>query len=230
MADNKEKDIKSSSGSVFNSSDFKNVAVKKEDGVKPESTNQPAPNTPPVQPKNTIIQDKNETFFEKFEKSKRDFAKEKRKEKNLAKKSISTKNKLLGFENRLRDDGFFKKFWIVMISVTAVLLIYACIVIGFLGPYFSSVADTSKWVPAVNIYGGLTKTSIIFSGIAICLIPIPYIFLLALWFVGVNNVHRSKPFIVSNLVILSISAVLLILVIPLSSIVFNQVIGYSPLQ
>ncbi|MDE6562963.1 MAG: hypothetical protein K2J98_01615, partial [Malacoplasma sp.] len=214
------------SGSVFNSSDFKNVAAKNEE-TKPEVNN--AIPTTPVS-KNLSIKDKNETFFEKFEKSKRDFAKEKRKEKSLAKKSLSAKNKLIGLENKLRDDNFLKKFWIVVISITVILLIYACVVVGFLGPYFYSATDTSKWIPAVNIYGGLTKTSIIFCGISICLIPIPYIVLLALWFVGVNNVHRSKAFVNSNLVILSISAILLILVIPLSSVVFNQVIGYSPLQ
>lgn len=221
MSDNKkEKDINISSGSVFNRDDFKTIKAESETN-KPEVF---------VQSRNPNPVDKNETFFEKFERSKKDFAKEKRKEKNLAKKTISTKSKLIGFENKLRDDAFFKKFWIVMIIVTAILLTYACVVVGFLGPYFSSVENNSKWVPAVNIYGELTKTSIIFSGIAICLIPIPYIFLLALWFVGVNNVHRSKTFINSNLIILSISAVLLILVIPLSSIVFNQVIGYLPLQ
>lgn len=172
--------------------------------------------------------DKNEVFFEKFEKSKKDFIKEKRKEKNRAKKSISNQNKLLGFENRLRDDSYFKKFWIILLSITALLLTYACIVMGFLGPHFSKVSDGSRWTPAVNVYGGLTRTSIIFSGVIIALIPLPYIFLLTSWFIGINSVHRSKVFIISNIVIVSFSAVLVVLTIPLSSFVFNRVLSFLP--
>ena len=241
MADNKEKDI-NKSGSVFNSSDFKNATGQTTNKVEPKTTSQPVtpqqqtsqqnPQTSPLSQSRATVtpKDKNEIFFEKFERSKKDFAKEKRREKNEAKKSLSTRNKILGFESKLRDDNYFKKFWIGIIVVTVLLLAYACVVVGFLGPYFSNVDSGSKWVPAVNIYGGLTKTSIILSGIAICLMPLPYIFLLALWFVGVNNVHRSKVFVSSVLVVLSISAVLLILVVPLSSVVFNQVIGFRPIQ
>lgn len=172
--------------------------------------------------------DRNEVFFEKFEKSKKDFIKEKRKERNKAKKSISNQNKLLGFENRLRDDSYFKRFWILLLSVTGLLLAYSCIVIAFLGPHFSSASDTSRWSPAVKLFGGLTKTSVIFTGIVIVSLPLPYLFLLTSWFIGINSVHRSKVFIIANLVVVSIAILLIAITIPLSSYVFNRVLSFLP--
>ncbi|BAC43905.1 hypothetical protein D8X55_00030 [Malacoplasma penetrans] len=171
----------------------------------------------------------NDLFFEKFEKSKKDFIKEKKKEKNVAKKSLSSKNKLLGFESRLRDEHYFKRFWIILLSVTFFVLAYACTVIGLCGPHFASVESSSKWIAAYNLYNGVFKTSVIFSGIIICIIPLPYIFLLSSWFIGINNVHRSKSFVVSNIAILVTSIVLLFFVIILSSIVFATTVSYRPI-
>lgn len=172
--------------------------------------------------------DKNAVFFEKFEKSKKDFLKEKRKEKQFAKKSIISKNKLMGFESRLRDDDFLKKLWIYFIVGAIVLLAYASVVMGFLGDKFNGTSD-NKWIYSVY-YSGLTKTSVIFSGIAITIIPLPYLYLLASWFIGINNVHQSKYFVITNMVILTIALALLIIVVPLSSVVFNQTIGFRPLS
>lgn len=171
--------------------------------------------------------DKNALFFEKFEKSKKDFLKEKRKEKYDAKKSIISKNKLLGFESRLRDEEFIKKIWILFIVFGIAFLAYACVVMGFLGNKFNGVSD-NKWVYA-NYYSGLTKTSVIFSGIVISLIPLPYVYLLSSWFIGINNVQNSKYFIVTNITILVLSAILLIVVVPMSSLIFNQTIGFKPI-
>lgn len=171
--------------------------------------------------------DKNAVFFEKFEKSKKDFLKEKRKEKQFAKKSIVSKNKLLGFESRLRDEDFIKKLWIYFIIAAVVLLGYASVVMGFLGDKFGGTSD-NKWIYA-TYYSGLTKTSVIFSGIALSIIPLPYFYLLAAWFIGINSVHQSKYFVTTNIVILIIAAILLIIVVPLSSIIFNQTIGFKPL-
>lgn len=177
--------------------------------------------------KTNNVDDKNAIFFEKFEKSKKDFVKEKRKQKSEAKKSILSKNKLIGFESKLRDESFLRKIWIIFIVSAIVLLAYACVVEGFLGNKFNGVTD-NKWIYA-TYYSGLTKTSVIFSGIVISLIPLPYIYLLASWFIGINNVQQSKYFIVTNIVILSISLILLLIVVPMSSLIFNQTIGFKPI-
>lgn len=218
---NKKNKINNENKSVFDSKEFKN-----NDSLNENNQSQVVESEQSFQPSSSSSS--NDLFFEKFEKSKKDFIKEKKKEKNVAKKSISNKNKLLGFESKLRDEHYFKRFWIILIIVTLSVLAYASVVIGLCGPHFARVANTSKWVAAYNLYNGVFKTSVVFSGIIICIIPLPYIFLLSAWFIGINNVHRSKTFIVSNLGILAVSVALLALVIILSSIIFATTVPYRP--
>lgn len=171
--------------------------------------------------------DKNAIFFEKFEKSKKDFLKEKRQKKLDAKKSLLSRKKMMGFENKLREEDFIKKIWIIFGISSLLLLAYASVIMAFLGNKFNGTTDT-KWVYA-NYFSGLTKTSVIFSGISLSLIPLPYLFLMSAWFIGINSVHESKYFVSTNIVILVISGILLLLVIPLSSVIFHETINFSPI-
>ena len=59
-------------------------------------------------PNDYVSTDANSTFFEKFEKTKKDFLKEKRQKDFLAKRSLSSKSKAKGLDNKLRDDKFAK--------------------------------------------------------------------------------------------------------------------------
>lgn len=211
--------------SVFQSSDFQseNKLVESQENILDDLNS----STSTTQT-STTSNSPNDVFFEKFEKSKKDFIKEKKKEKNLAKKTISNKNKLLGFESKLRDEEYFKKFWIILLTTTGFVLAYACVVIGLLGTHFFGPSSTSKWIASYNLYQGVFRTSIVFSGVIICLIPLPYIFLLSAWFIGINNVHRSKVFVISNLSILAFCVFLLFLTIILSSIIFGTTVPYRP--
>ena len=175
--------------------------------------------------KNSI--DKNAIFFEKFEKSKKDFMKEKRKEKLDAKKSISSKNKGLGLTARLKDDMYTKKIWIIFSIVSIILLSYASVIMAFLGNKFDGSSDP-KWI-FTSYYSALTKISVIFSGIAISLIPLPYFYLFSSWFIGINNIHHSKYFVSTNFYILVVATILLLIVIPLSTTIFIQTANFSPL-
>lgn len=176
---------------------------------------------------NFVSTEANNTFFEKFEKSRKDIAKDKRERSLEAKKSLNLKGKMLGFDNKLRDDAFVKKFWIGFILAGLLFFAYACVVISFLGPQFNG-ATSDKW-SYVNWYGDMNKTIVIFSGVVVGLIPIPYVYLIASWFVGINNVWRSKSFFVVNLTFLSICAVLVLLILPMSSVIFGYVNNFSPI-
>ncbi|MBD5445904.1 MAG: hypothetical protein HDR31_01130 [Mycoplasma sp.] len=173
--------------------------------------------------------DANSTFFEKFEKSKKDINKDKKKQWSEAKKSMGLRNKVLGFENRLRDDIFIRKIWIILGIFSVIFLAYSSVVIGFLGDKFNGAnSDDYKWT-YVNYFLDMNKTTVVFSGFVIALIPLPYIYLLAAWFIGINSVHRSKPFIVVLIIFLSISLLLTILIIPMSSIIFANVNDFRPI-
>lgn len=173
--------------------------------------------------------DLNSTFFEKFEKSKKDIAKDKKQQKLEAKKSIGLRNKVLGFENRLRDDIFIRKLWIIVGVVSVLLLAYASVVVGFLGDKFNGPSSSDyKWT-YVNYFLDMNKTVVVFCGFIIVLIPLPYLYLLVAWFIGINSVHRSKIYVTVLLTFLSISLLLTILVIPTSSIIFANVNGIRPL-
>ncbi len=171
--------------------------------------------------------DKNAVFFEKFEKSKKDFMKEKRKGKWSAKRSMMEKKRSLGFDARLREEEFVKKIWIYFAIAALVMLAYGSVVMGFLGDKFNGTTD-NKWVFA-NYFSAMTKTSVIFSGIAISLIPLPYFYLLSAWFIGINNIHQNKAFVVTNIVILILSAILLLIVIPMSTYIFAETLGFRPI-
>lgn len=173
--------------------------------------------------------DPNSTFFEKFEKSKKDIIKDKKRQKSEAKKSIGLRNKVLGFENRLRDDVFIRNLWIIVGVVSVLLLAYASVVVGFLGNKFNGAGSNDyKWT-YVNYYLDMNKTIVVFCGIIIVLIPLPFLYLLVAWFIGINNVHRSKIYVTMLLTFLSISLLLTIVVIPMSSIIFADVNGLRTL-
>lgn len=201
----------------------------------PNSSNQPInQNQPPIS--NNVVenkpkqnnQDLNSSFFERYERSKKDIDKENKKQRSEARKSMSVKSRLLGFDSKLRDDLYVKKLWIWMIVVSIVLLAYSCVVMGFLGDKFYNTSD-NKW-SFVNWLSDMNKATVVFDGIIIALIPLPYIYLLAAWFIGVNNVHRSKPFVIVLLTFLSISLLLTLLVLPMSSIIFAEVAPFRVLQ
>ena len=122
--------------SVFESDDYKNIEASKTD-IAP--TNEVSINNPASTKK-----DPNEIFFEKFEKSKKDFIKEKRREKGEAKKMLSARARVLSFESKLRDDTYFKNFWIIAAIVTVLMLAYVCVVEAFLGPHFSDASNTTN--------------------------------------------------------------------------------------
>lgn len=171
--------------------------------------------------------DANSTFFEKFERTKKDLIKEKKAGKQKALRSVKLKNKILGFENKLRDDDFIKNSWIGFITLSVLFIAYACVCLGFLATKFNGTTD-AKWSYA-NYYGDMTKTIVVFSSIIVIIIPIPYIYLMGTWFVGINGVHKSKGFYITNFVVLLIALVLTLLVIPMSSIIFDCVINFRPL-
>lgn len=80
----------------------------------------------------TKINNSNETFFEKFEKTKKDFVREKKVGKVKAQKSLKFKNKILGFENKLRDEDFIRNCWIAFIVLSILFVAYASVSLGVL--------------------------------------------------------------------------------------------------
>lgn len=171
--------------------------------------------------------DANKIFFEKFERTKKDVLKERRAQKIKTIKSLKAKNKMLGFDYKLRDDGFIKNSWIVFIILSIFLVAYSAVCLGFLGSFFNGTNDT-KWSVA-NLHLDMTRTIIIFSSVVIILVPIPYIYLMGTWFVGINGSHKSKIFFIVIFMFLLISTVLTLLVIPMSSVIFDNVRRFSPI-
>lgn len=174
----------------------------------------------------TKIHNSNETFFEKFEKTKKDFVREKKEGKAKAQKSLKFKGKILGFENKLRDDDFIRNCWIAFIVLSVLFVAYASVSLGFLGNKFNGATD--KWIYA-NYYGDMTKTIVVFSGIILVIMPMPFLYLLGTWFVGINGTHKSKQFFIIILTFLILSLLLMLCLIPMTSIIFNYTLNFKPL-
>lgn len=172
------------------------------------------------------ISNSNETFFEKFEKTKKDFVKEKKIGKQKAQKSLKFKSKILGFENRLRDEDFIRNSWIAFIVLSILFVAYASVSLGFLGNKFNGASD--KWIYA-NYYLDMTKTIVVFSSIILVIMPMPFLYLLGTWFVGINGTHKSKQFFIVILVFLVLSLILMLCLIPMTSIIFHKTIYFKPL-
>lgn len=180
--------------------------------------------------KNQDVNEVNSTFFEKFEKTKKDFVKEKKLKKAKAQKSLRIKNKILGFENKLRDDEFVKNSWIAFVSIGIFIVAYCCVCLGFMATKFTSTSD-AKWQVAVGIpdNGNMLKTIVIFSSIVLILVPIPYIYLLGSWFVGINGTFKSKVFFLVTFSLMVIATVLFLIILPMSAYLFAKVNNFSEL-
>lgn len=174
----------------------------------------------------TKSSDSNLTFFEKFEKTKKDFVREKKEGKVKAQKSLKFKNRILGFENKLRDDDFIRNCWIAFIVLSVLFVAYASVSLGFLGNKFNGATD--KWIYA-NYYGDVTKTIVVFSGIILVIMPMPFLYLLGTWFVGINGTHKSKQFFIIILIFLILSLLLMLCLIPMTSLIFHYTLNFKPL-
>lgn len=170
----------------------------------------------------------NATFFEKFEKSKKDFARDKKQQTTLARKSLLGKYRALGLSTKLNDHVFLKKSWLLFIGLGIFALAYSIVVIVFLSPYFNGSAGANKW-SFVDLNLWMTQLSVVCSGISIGIVTIPYIYLLASWFVGINRTYRSVGFFIFNWTSLVIAIICVILTICTSSIIFNFVINFRPI-
>lgn len=180
-------------------------------------------------PSNLNVDELNKNFFEKFEKTKKDLKKQKKEDRKKALRSSGQKNKLLlRFEINLRDPAFLKKTWVFIILGSILFMGYSIGVLSVLANQFNTASD-NKWV-FLNLFSGLNRTSIVFSGITVGLIPIPYVFLIASWFIGINNVHQSKYYMASWVVILGFCGLLFLIFFPMSVYLFSLTGPFQPIS
>ncbi len=215
--------------SIFDSEEFKTS--------EPE---QPSANPPvPTSQTNTYNGDEmirsaesdNELFFEKFNNTKKDH---KKAELERARKLINKKNKSLGFERRLDDNRYVGMIYgiiagiivlILAISITAFTISYKFMVDHDPGNYST---DNTWWGIATAVdkyYGTMNSAVVIMSGIAFSLVPLPFFFLAATWFMGMNQVFRSRNFMLFLFVCIGLSALIVLITIPMFSVIYSWCSG-----
>lgn len=167
----------------------------------------------------------NELFFEKFNNTKKDY---KRQQLEKVKKEIDKRNKTLSFDRRLEDNRFLTKVYIIVLIVVLFILSISITVftinIQFYNGEIDKYLNNNTWYGIANAinkwYIDMNKAIVIMSGIAFSLIPLPFLFLLTTWFVGMNQIFRSWKFILTVFIFVGLSALLVLITIPMFSIIY----------
>ncbi len=169
----------------------------------------------------------NELFFEKFNNTKKDY---KRQQLEKVKKEINKRNKTLSFDRRLEDNRFLTKVYImigiVIFFVLSISITVFTINIMFYNGDVDNYLNNNTWYGIANAinkwYLDMNRAVVIMSGIAFSLIPLPFLFLLTTWFVGMNQIFRSWKFILTVFIFIGLASLLVIITIPMFSIIYDN--------
>lgn len=170
----------------------------------------------------------NELFFEKFNNTKKNY---KKAELEKARKQINKKNKSLSFERRLEDNRFVGMIYgiigAIIFFVLAISITVFVINLKFYYPVTSDVYSTQNaWFGIsyfINVeYFTMNRAIVIMEGIAFSLVLVPFFFLMTTWFVGINQMFRSRKFMMFLFTCIGISVLLVLITIPMFSIIYSK--------
>ncbi|MGL5640211.1 MAG: hypothetical protein ACRDCD_00940 [Mycoplasmoidaceae bacterium] len=171
----------------------------------------------------------NDLFFEKFNKSKKDFKRDNKEKQLLAKKQIISQARISDLSKRLEDNTFALKIYLFLLVTLFITVSFSIAIFTVLLPYsgpgvydLSNVTDIWQRVNYVQ-YPNFAITSVVLSAMTFILLPSPYLYLLATWFVGINRVTRSKVFIIINISLSLLAILMFIIIFILSTIIFVNV-------
>ncbi|MGL5591471.1 MAG: hypothetical protein ACRDCF_01915 [Mycoplasmoidaceae bacterium] len=171
----------------------------------------------------------NDLFFEKFNKSKKDFKRDNKERQLLAKKQIISQARISGLSKRLEDNTFTLKIYLFLLVTLFITVGFGIAIFVILLPYSgpgsydsSNVTDIWQRVNYVQ-YPNFAITCVVLSAMTFILLPSPYLYLLATWFVGINQVTRSKVFILINVSLSLLAILMFIIIFILSTVIFVNV-------
>lgn len=167
----------------------------------------------------------NELFFEKFNNTKKDYKKQ---QLEKVKKEIDKRNKTLSFDRRLEDNRFLTKVYIVICVVIFFTLSISITVFTINLMFYDGNVDkflnNNAWYGIANAvnkwYLNMNKAVVIMSAISFSLVPLPFLFLLTTWFVGMNQIFRSWKFILAIFIFIGTAALLVLTTIPMFSVIY----------
>lgn len=145
--------------------------------------------------------------------------KKKNKNKNFSK--IKQFNRFVS--SNLNDKQKLKKEWIIIAAISALLLVFFVILLGFM-QYFVGLTDAAK-NPSIVAAKNLNEALRIISIFSVALIGAPYVYMLVAFFFGVNQVHKSK---ISHMMIWFSMIVVALLLIASCCILIAAYYGLDP--
>lgn len=149
--------------------------------------------------------------FEKFSKTK----------KSLKPSKISTNKFLTQMDIWLRNKKSLLIIWSIILAICVIMIALDIYYIITLQPHLSAVKDGGGiW----GIHINETISAFVFACLSIAIIPIPFIYLVTTWFVGVNGVISSRNFHVFLWSILAVSFIFFFLANCLGLI---PIVGYA---
>lgn len=193
--------------------------------IEPQKEQEPI--TTPVETNEISNKSSNELFFEKFNNTKKEYKKQ---QIEKAKKEIEKRNKTLSFDRKLDDNKFLTKVYIIIFIIIFFILAISITVFSINIMFYNGNVDNflsnNAWygiaMSVNNWYLSMNRAIVILSGIAFSLVPLPFIFLLTTWFVGMNQIFRSWKFILTIFIFVGVAALCVLITIPMFSIIYTN--------
>lgn len=137
---------------------------------------------------------------------------------NKTKKSIGQVTKWTRLNryisNNLNQQNKLKREWIIIVSLSGLFVLFFGILLGIM-VHFLGLSGINY--PVLGLVRSLNNSMYIMSIIAICLLGVPYIYMGAAFFSGINQIYKSKfvhffiwfTFVVNAILVLVCSCILI---------------------
>ncbi|WP_052663101.1 MPN157 family protein [Mycoplasmoides pirum] len=151
------------------------------------------------------------------------------------KKNKKQQNKINKFGRyvtlNLNQKDKLKKEWYIVLGISILMIVFFSTLLGFT-QYFVGLSGSS--VPAITNVNNLNNVMRIMSIISIVLLALPYLYLGAAFFSGINQIHKSKSvhimiwftFIINGLLLLICSIILIVAYAGLDPSVLQQAFNH----
>lgn len=185
-----------------------------------------------------VASNSNDTFFDKFDKTKKIHKDKVRELKESSRKSSS--GIVTSFGKKLQTKKYLAKIYGGIASTSSLVVILGVVLFVLLIDFFNGspasiptdivVADNfyqfiinSQYSTMLHIYQPIVQTIVILSMLSAILMLTPIIYMISSWFVGINNIHSEKKFVVAYGSIIIIGAILLLV-----SLILLFALGWGP--
>lgn len=169
----------------------------------------------------------NDTFFDKFDKTKKEHKSTIKKLKKEKYNGKSNSGIMTSFGKKLQSTGFLVKIYSLIAGVASLTIILGILLFVLLIDFFNgtpAILPTNipiatglyqfirdiQYTVKLSIYQPIVQTIVILSMASVAIIFTPILYIVSSWFIGMNNIHKERKFVIAYASIIGISIFLLL--------------------